>query len=69
MWPLSKKDAYILHAALIIILMWFAVWNLTDELVDYIEENTEMKKWQINVLLLLVVLLVIIVDPNMFEKL
>lgn len=66
---LSKRDAYILHAAILIILLWVSVWNLTEELIDYVEEKTAMKKWQIYGILLALVLVVIILDPNMFEKL
>ena len=64
-----KKDWYVIHAAAVIILFWFAIWNLADDGVKWIEREYGIEPWKVNLALLVVVLLLIRVDPYLFEKL
>ncbi len=57
------------RAALIIILLWVAVWNLTEEAIAYIEERYGIKRWKMYVSLLVVIFVLIAIDPYVFEDL
>lgn len=65
----SGKDLYVLHVAVIIILLWVALWNLVEHLVTITEERTRIQRWKLYLGLLGFVLLVIFLDPYIFEKL
>ena len=66
---MSVKDLHVIRVLLIIILFWFGVWSLFDEIVNYIEKKYKMKRWRIHLGIILLTLFVIIVDPYTFEKL
>ena len=65
----SAKDLYVLHVAIIVILLWVALWNLTEHAVTLIEEKTGAERWKLYLGLLGFVLLMIFFDPYIFEKL
>jgi hypothetical protein len=66
---MSPQDVHGLRAALIVILLWVAIWNLTEELISTIEEKYGIKRWKMYVGLFLTILLVILIDPYVFEDL
>jgi predicted membrane protein len=66
---MSPQDMHGVRAALIIILLWVAVWNLTEEAIAYIEERYGIKRWKMYVSLLVVIFVLIAIDPYVFEDL
>lgn len=66
---ISAKDLYVLHVAIIVILLWVALWNLVEEGITRIETRTRIQRWKLYLGLLAIVLLVIFYDPYIFEKL
>jgi predicted membrane protein len=66
---MSPQDMHGVRAALIIILLWVAVWNLTEEAIEYIEERYGIKRWKMYVSLLVVIFVLIAIDPYVFEDL
>lgn len=65
----SAKDWYVIHASVVIVLFWAALWNLSDEVIAFIEERYGIKRWKQSIGLLVIVLIIISVDPYLFEKL
>jgi TRAP-type C4-dicarboxylate transport system permease small subunit len=65
----SAKDLYVLHVAVIIILLWVALWNLVEHAISEVETRTQIHRWKLYLALLIVVLLMIFFDPYIFEKL
>lgn len=65
----SAKDLYVLHVAIIIILLWVALWNLVESGITEIEHRTGTQRWKLYLGLLGFVLLMIFFDPYIFEKL
>jgi hypothetical protein len=66
---ISAKDLYILQVVIIIIFLWIAIWNLTEIAIDNIQERTQFDRWKLYVGLLVIVLVIIMFDPYIFEKL
>ena len=66
---MSPQDMHGLRAALIVILLWVAVWNLTEEAISYIEERYGLKRWKMYVGLVVVIFVLILIDPYVFEDL
>jgi hypothetical protein len=65
----STKDLHGIRVVFIIILLWTAVWNLTENIVTWFEIKYNIRRWKLYVAILLVALLFIILDPYTFEKL
>lgn len=65
----SAADLVGIRVATILILFWVGIWNLTEEVVDWIQQKYEIARWKLYSGLVLLVLLVIILDPHTFEKL
>ncbi len=66
---MSPQDIHGVRAALIIILLWVAIWNLTEEFIAYIEDRYGIKRWKMYVGLLVVIFALILIDPYVFEDL
>ena len=66
---ISAKDLYVLHVAVIIILLWVALWNLVESGITELENRTHIQRWKLYLCLLGFVLLMIFFDPYIFEKL
>lgn len=66
---ISAKDLYVLHVAVIIILLWVALWNLVEQGITELENRTGIQRWKLHLALLGFVLLMIFFDPYIFEKL
>ncbi len=65
----STADVHGVRVAFIIIIFWIGVWNLTEELVSWIEYNYMIDRRKQYIFLVLAALLFIILDPHTFEKL
>lgn len=66
---MSTADVHGVRVAFIIIIFWIGVWNLTEELVGWIETNYMIERNKQYMFLVLAALLFIILDPYTFEKL
>lgn len=64
----SASDLHGIRVALILILFWVGIWNLTESAITWIEENYQIKRTKLYIGLVLLILLVIILDPMTFEK-
>jgi len=65
----SASDLHGIRVALILILFWVGIWNLTEEFISWIEFNYKISRRKLYIGLVLFVLLIIILDPYTFEKL
>ena len=66
---MSVKDLHVVQILVIIILFWYGIWSLTDEIIDYIEKTYRIKRWKLYSSIILLMLIIIIIDPYTFEKL
>jgi hypothetical protein len=66
---MSTADVHGVRVAFIIIIFWIGIWNLTEELVGWIETNYMIERRKQYMFLVLAALLFIILDPYTFEKL
>ena len=64
----SANDIFILRVAFVIIIFWLAVWNLVEEVIDQISERYRITKWKLHLGLLLITVVFILLDPDIFEK-
>jgi low temperature requirement protein LtrA len=58
-----------IRVALILILFWVGIWNLTEDAITWLETEYGIPRRKLYIGLVLVILLVIILDPHTFEKL
>jgi hypothetical protein len=64
----SANDIFILRVAFVIIIFWLAVWNLVEEVIDQISERYRITKWKLHLGLLMITVVFILLDPDIFEK-
>jgi hypothetical protein len=60
---------FILFIGILLIIFWHAVWELLNELTEYLHTKWGVKKWKIYTLSLLMVILMIGIFPQILEKL
>jgi TRAP-type C4-dicarboxylate transport system permease small subunit len=65
----TAKDLHVLRIVFIIILLWFAVWGLADELFHWIEQKYKLPRWKLYLFVLLIMLTIVLVDPHTFDRL
>jgi hypothetical protein len=65
---LEKHAFYILFIAFVLILFWFSLWGLLDEIVDEIKRRSGCKKHGVYLGMLLVVLGIIAFFPRALER-
>lgn len=65
----SASDLHGIRVALILILFWVGIWNLTEDAITWLEMEYGIPRRKLYIGLVLVILLVIILDPHTFEKL
>jgi low temperature requirement protein LtrA len=65
----SPSDLHGIRVALILILFWVGIWNLTEDFITWLETEYMIPRRKLYIGLVLVILLVIILDPHTFEKL
>jgi uncharacterized membrane protein YkgB len=64
----SAKDIFILRIAFVIIVFWFAVWNLVEEGIERLSDEFQIPKWHLHLGLFLITITFILLDPDIFEK-
>jgi hypothetical protein len=65
----SASDLHGIRAALILFLFWVGIWNLTEDVITWIEIKYRIPRRKLYIGLVLLMLLFIILDPYTFEKL
>jgi hypothetical protein len=65
----SASDLHGVRVALILILFWVGIWNLTEDAITWIEIKYRIPRRKLYIGLVLLMLLIIILDPYTFEKL
>jgi len=65
---MEEHAFFILFIAFIIVLFWHAVWELLNELVDYLHQKYGMKKTYVYIIYLMIVILIIGLFPQVLEK-
>jgi hypothetical protein len=64
----STSDIRGILVVVLLVLFWVGIWNLTEELVEWIEDKYKIKDTVLYGILVVVVLAIIVLDPYMFEK-
>jgi hypothetical protein len=65
---MEEHACFILFIAFIIVLFWYAVWELLDEFVEYLNRKYGVKNTHTNIFLLLAVILIIGLFPQVLNK-
>jgi len=55
--------------AFILIMLWHAIWGVADYVEEYLQEQYRIKKVNINLITMLIVVLIIGIYPEILEKL
>ena len=66
---IENHALFILFLSFILIVFWYAIWELLTELTEHIHERHGIKKWKIYMLCLVLVILIIGIFPQILEKL
>ena len=66
---LEKHAFFVLFMAFILIMLWHAIWGVADYIEEYIQEQYRIKKVNINIITLLIIILIIGIYPKILEKL
>ena len=65
---LENHAFFILFVAFILMVFWHAVWELLGELTEYIHRRYGIKKRDVYIMSLLIVILLIGIFPQILEK-
>jgi dolichol kinase len=65
---MEEHALFIFFVAFILIVFWYAVWELLTEFIDRINKEYGIKKWKIHVISLIGVLVTIYVFPQILKK-
>ena len=65
---LEEHAFFILFIALILMVFWHAVWELLGELTEYVNKTYGIKKRDVYLISLLLVVLLIGIFPQILEK-
>ena len=65
---LEQHAFYILFVGILVVLFWFAIWELMTELVNYVHYRYYIPKWKVYMCLLLAVILCVDIFPQLLEK-
>ena len=66
---LEEHAFFILFIAVLLMILWHAVWELLSELTEYLNARYGMKKRNIYIISILLILLLIGIFPQILEKL
>jgi len=66
---IEEHAFFILFIGVLLIMFWHAIWELLNEMTDYLHTKQGLKKWKVYVLSLLFVLLMIGIFPQILQKL
>ena len=67
-YKLEEHAFFILFVAIILMVFWHAVWELLGELTDYIHKRYGVKKRDIYIISLLIVMLLVGIFPQILQK-
>jgi succinate dehydrogenase hydrophobic anchor subunit len=59
---------FVLFIAFILIVFWHAIWELLTEFTEYIHRQYNIPKWKLYVVSLIGVMLIIVICPQILEK-
>ena len=65
---LEEHAVFILFISFILILFWYAVWQLLDEFTEFLNKKYGIRRLSVNTLFLLIVLLFIGIFPQILQK-
>jgi hypothetical protein len=65
---LEEHAFFVLFIAFIVVLFWHALWELSNEFVNYLHEKYGVKKSHVYMIYLLIVILLIGIFPQVLEK-
>jgi hypothetical protein len=65
----NPKDLFFLRVIFINVLLWMAIWNLAEYMVNYIEETTKIDRFYLYICIVFACLLFVMLDVEVFEKL
>lgn len=65
---LEEHAFFILFIAVILMVFWHAVWELLGELTDYINKEYGIKKRDVYIISLMIVMLLIGIFPQILQK-
>ena len=65
---MEEHAFFILFIAFIIVVFWYAVWELLDEFVEYLNRKYGVKNTHTNIVILLLVILIIGFFPQVLNK-
>lgn len=66
---LEEHAFFVLFIGILLIMFWHAVWELLNEITDYLHTKRGLKKWKVYMISLLFVLLMIGIFPQILQKL
>lgn len=66
---MNASDLHVVRASILLILFWVALWNLTEMVIQWLEEKYDTPRWKVYVGIVAFVLCLIVLDPYTFEKL
>jgi hypothetical protein len=66
---MNAADLHVVRASVFLILFWVALWNLTEIVIQWVEEKYSIPRWKIYVGIVIFILTFIVLDPYTFEKL
>jgi hypothetical protein len=64
----NAKDFFFLRIILINVLLWMATWNLAEYMLTYIEHATKIPRYYLYIIVLVVCLIFILTDDEIFEN-
>ena len=65
----NAKDLFFLRIILINVLLWMAIWNLAEHVVEYLEEKTKIHRFHLYVSIMIICVVFILIDIELFESL
>lgn len=65
---IDRPPFYILFISFLVIIFWYAVYELVTEVVDYIHYKYGIKKWKICSALIMAVVLLIEFHPTFLDR-
>ena len=65
---MEEHAFFILFIAFIIVVFWYAVWELLDDFVEYLNRKYGVKNTHTNIVILLLVILIIGFFPQVLNK-
>jgi hypothetical protein len=65
---LEEHAFFTLFTGFMLVIFWFGLWALLDELVEHIHKVYGLAKWKIHIIMILLVIVMIGFFPQILEK-